>query len=116
MAPAPAFCSIHGDCSGLHDPFVCRVVPAALRWMMERRATDPLFYTPPGLIDAVLTQTIVYCQQYELANMLQDFCEYVARNHMAFFDAVYRDETPDLAAFQNYMLLVTTEDMDTFFL
>lgn len=114
-APPCTFCSIHEPCRGLHDPFVCRVVPAALRWLYHHKAADPDFLAPPGLIDAILTQTMHYAHAYDQDIHLTDFCEYVAHNYLEFFDAVYRNEFPNLRAFDDYLKLVTAQTLDSFF-
>lgn len=99
-----AACNMQGSCFGLHDPFVCRVVPAALLFMTELRTQqlhDRLF--PPGLVDALLTQTLKYSTVFEQVGLFDDYCEFVVHNHTDFFTSVYKDEVPNFSAFIEYI-------------
>lgn len=100
-------CNMDGPCFGLHDPFVCRVIPAALRFvskLKEEQLSDHLL--PPGLIDALLTQTLKYGDTFDGIGMFDDYCEFIVHNYLEFFRSVYRDELPDFSAFINYIRLV----------
>jgi hypothetical protein len=85
-------CSCRTPCAGLHDPFVCRVIPAALLWFCKRKSSDASFHMPPGIVDAVLTQTLKYSEEFESRGILLAFCEFVHENRDEFFEAVYRDQ------------------------
>jgi len=97
-----AACNMHGSCFGLHDPFVCRVVPAALLFMTElKHKSEQLM--PPGLVDALLTQTLKYGVAFEQVGLFDDYCEFVAHNHTEFFGSVYHDEVPNFSALIEYI-------------
>lgn len=90
----PLPCGCTQPCKGLHDPFVCRVVPAALLWFTQRKTADPHFLMPPGIVDAVLTQVFKYSDEFDRRGFLVPFCEFVHENRDDFFDAVYKDQVP----------------------
>lgn len=104
------FCSIHKECTGLHDPFVCRVIPAALLWLSKQKQQRPHFMAPPGLVDALLTQALHDSHEFEQAGYMSDFCDYVSFNYISYFDAVYLDQPADLAPLQRYVQLLRTAD------
>jgi hypothetical protein len=93
---------MQASCFGLHDPFVCRVVPAALLFMTELKNKSGQ-RMPPGMVDALLTQTLKYGTAFEQVGMFDDYCEFVAHNHTEFFESVYQDEIPNFSAFIDYI-------------
>lgn len=99
------FCSIHQSCHGLHDPFVCRIVPAALLWMSKKKQADDKFYIPPGLIDALLTQTLRDGEEFERAGFFPEYCEFVAFHSEQVFNALYNDQAADLTPLRQYIML-----------
>ena len=112
MASAPTyFCSIHKECTGLHDPFVCRVIPAALLWMSKQKKERVNFMSPPGLVDALLTQALRDSHEFEQLGLMGDFCDYVAFNYNDYFDAVYLDQPADLTALRRYASLLRAADV-----
>lgn len=104
------FCSVHEECTGLHDPFVCRVIPAALLWMSKQKQERERFLSPPGLIDALLTQALHDSHEFEQAGHMADFCDYVSFNYKEYFDAVYLDQPADLTSLRRYVQLLRTAD------
>lgn len=88
----------------LHDPYICRVVPAMLKWFAARKRQQPGFKTPPGIVHAVLTQTLHDSVQFDRAGYMEEFCEYVATNADEYFDCIYRDEPYNFQALREHVL------------
>lgn len=109
MQPS-TFCNIHQCCNGLHDPFVCRIVPAALLWMSKKKQADDKFFIPPGLLDALLTQALKDGEEFEHAGFYTEYCEFVAFHSTDYFNALYYDQTPDLTPLRQFITLMTAPD------
>lgn len=94
----PLVCGCPHPRIGLHEPFVCRIVPAAMLWFTQRKSENPEFAMPRGIVDAVLTQVLEYTNELERCGFLHPFCAFVLENCDEFFDAVYNDKVPDMHA------------------
>jgi hypothetical protein len=104
------FCSIHQCCHGLHDPFVCRIVPAALLWMSKKKQADDKFYIPAGLVDVLLTQALRDGEEFEQAGFFPEYCEFIAFHSDQYFSALYYDQAHDFTPLRQFITLMSAPD------
>lgn len=74
--------------------------------MCKQKQERAHFLSPPGLIDALLTQALHDSHEFEQAGHMSDFCDYVSFNYKEYFDAVYLDQPADLTALRRYVYLL----------